>query len=75
MGRRRGESYRKNKLKAIKRISCPRWTLREDTLSLLSQAATDLGVCQSRLVEIALRKMLIHSARKMTNPAKIFTKS
>lgn len=75
MGRRKGDSYRKDKLKEIRKVNCPNWTIREDTLSLLHQTSQQLGVCQSRLVEIALRKMLIHSAPKPINPAKIFTKS
>jgi len=72
MGRPKGATYRKSKLKAIKKINCPCWTLREDTLALLHQVSSDLGVCQSRLVDIALRKMLIHSPQKLSNPAKIF---
>ena len=75
MGRPKGATYRKNKLKEIKKINCQCWTIREDTLSLLGEVSSNLGVCQSRLVEIALRKMLIHSAQKLSNPAKIFIES
>jgi hypothetical protein len=75
MGRRKGQTYRKDKLKDIKRVNCPCWTLREDTLALIHQISQDLGVCQSYIVETALRKMLIHSALKQTNPAKIFINS
>lgn len=75
MGRRKGESYRKENLKAKKRATCPNWSLGEDTLELVKNSSIELNVCQSRLVEIAIKNLLINSNKNLINPQIIFTKS
>lgn len=55
---RKGESYRKGKLKEVKRVGCPKWTISETTLHELSKAAGTMGICQSRIVESAINKLL-----------------
>lgn len=78
MGRKKGESYRKGKLRDVKRKECPKWTINERVLHELSEVASVMGVCQSRIVEAALNKMLKEPTpivSKNLQIDKIFTKS
>lgn len=78
MGRKKGESYRKGKLREVKRVNCPKWTINEVLLSEISDAAAIMGICQSRIVEAAISKMLKNPTQIMNKTLKIeriFTKS
>lgn len=75
MGRHKGESYRKNKFKPVKRTRPPNWTIGEDVIELVKKNAPELGICQSRLVEIAIKNLLSNSNKNLINPQRIFTKS
>lgn len=72
MGRRKGDTYRKYKLKEIVRVACPTWTLPIDLIATVKYTAKEIGVHESRLVEMALKRILAPTALKLTNPAKIF---
>lgn len=75
MGRRKGDTYRKWKTKEIVRVRCPGWTIRLDVLSHAKHAAAELEICESRLVELAIKQFLNGDCKKPTKPAKIFTKN
>ncbi len=75
MGRNKGESYRKVKLKVIKRITCPNWSIGEDVIELVKDSSSKMGICQSRIVEVAIKNLLILENKKLTKLQNIFTKS
>ncbi|MDD2267479.1 hypothetical protein [Sulfuricurvum sp.] len=77
-GRKKGQSYRKEKFKEFKRIKCPEWTINEVLLQDVAHAAASIGVCQSRLVEVALKKILMEPSQLVNKNLKIeklFTKT
>jgi hypothetical protein len=75
MGRNKGETYRKWKLKEIKRRRVPCWTVNEETLDKIDLLSKEINVCQSRIVEAALKMMVIHKRYEKSEFSKIFTKS
>lgn len=60
MGRNKGESYRKWKLKENPRKECPKWTIDVATLEMLKEHASKIGACQSRIVEAGIKLILTH---------------
>ena len=78
MSRRKGLTYRKWNTKKIIRVRCPGWTIRTDVLGMVKHASGEIGVHESRIVEVAIQSFLNNTSRNspaLINPDKIFSKT
>lgn len=75
MGRRAGASYRKWKTKKIIRVRVPNWTLREDTINHIKVRAKEIGISESRIVDLALQVFLDQPSHITIAPDKFFSKT
>jgi hypothetical protein len=57
MCRRKGDTFKKNKLKENKRVPCPSWTISENLLKEIDAYSKNIGISQSRIVESAIRNI------------------
>jgi len=74
MCRRKGDTFRKTKLKEVKRAPCPSWTINEKLLSEIEKYAKLLKVSQSRIVENAIKHVFFdkNHMNSMINKNKLF---
>ena len=75
MCRRKGSTYRKWNTKKSIRIRCPGWTIKEDTISGVRERAKEVGISESRIVDIALQHFINQSSNLCINPDKFFSKT
>lgn len=75
MCRRKGSTYRKWNTKKIIRIRVPAWTIREDTIHNVKSRSKEIGISESRIVDIALQDFLSQPSHLSINPDKFFSKT
>jgi len=75
MCRRKGSTYRKWNTKKIIRVRVPCWTIREDTISGVKERAKEVGISESRIVDIALQHFINQSTHISIHPDKFFSKT
>lgn len=74
-GRKRGDTYRKFMQKEVLRERVPGWTISTPVLKCVTDTANAVNMCESRLVEVALKHFFNSPEQKISDPEKIFSKT
>lgn len=75
MCRPKGSTYRKWNTKKVIRVRCPGWTLKKDTIVGVRERAKEVGISESRIVDIALQYFMNQSTYISIHQDKFFSKT